>query len=231
MRYAIYNNIKTNAKNVMSGSLGYDIWHKRYRVIAYVGKYRQYWKYLNKTIQLPQGYEEESDWHIAWKEAILDQHCEVVCGTNNEHRADIMTKTFIIEIQKSPIDGRDVIERNKFYKDLSGQRLVWVVNIESAWKKKRLHTILDNQNNDNRFIIQWKYAWKWVLEMVRTNDTYIFLDFKPDGENLIFIWMHKGILYGKWTNKIEFFNQYLLAVSKPEYKLNPDIFLKLFHNL
>ena len=89
MKYAKYNGQKTQAYTVKSGDIGTDLWYEDYEVVACVGKYRQYWKYTNDKPILPNGYEPESEWHAAWKKAIKDDFCEVVCGENREHRADI----------------------------------------------------------------------------------------------------------------------------------------------
>jgi len=150
MKYALFNGEKTHAKNVESGTIGNDIWFPDYKVKACVGKYRQYWKYIDSSPQLPKGYEPESEWHAMWKKPILDSHCDVICGDNREHRADIKTNEYVIEIQKSPMDGFEVIERNKFYKNLSGNRLVWIVNIEKPWK--RINTELVKGEKDLKFI-------------------------------------------------------------------------------
>jgi len=179
MKYAKFNNEKTHAKNVKSGDIGYDLWFEDYQVIACVGKYRQYWKYMGEKPQLPSGYEPETEWYAAWKYVIKDEYCEVICGENREHRADIKANEYVIEIQRSPIDGYAVIERNNFYKELTNNRVIWVVNVEEAWKGKRLKTdkLIKNKYGTS-FSIIWSYAWKWVQEISITTDTELYLDFK-----------------------------------------------------
>jgi hypothetical protein len=229
MKYAYYNNKKTHAKEVNSGSIGTDLWFKDYKVIACVGKYRQYWKYIGDKPDLPNGYEPETEWHAAWKSSLLDESCEVICGANREHRADIKTQDFVIEIQKCRIDGWAVIERNRFYKELTGNRLVWIVNVEDAWKNKRISTKLDNSAKDGRFIIKWNRAWKWVEEMAITTDTYLFLDFNPQNDKMIYTWIHDKKMFGAWYPKVKFFNKYLKGIAKPEFD---DIrFIELFKEL
>jgi len=230
MKYANVNGVKTHAKTVRSATKGNDLWYQEYEVVACVGKYRQYWKYTGAEPPYPNGYENESEWHAAWKTAIRDEHCEVVCGENREHRADIKTHKYIIEIQKSSMDGYDVIERNKFYKELTGNRLVWVVNLEKPWKEKKITTEYDYKSKDGRFIITWKYAWKWVKEIAAPKDTFLFLDFNTKGERLIYMWMHDKVLYGKWVFKLDFYKTYLKDVMKPEYSINDEL-LNIFKDL
>lgn len=228
MKYALVNGTKTHAKDVISGTLGKDIWFTDYKVKACVGKYRQYWVYLDGKPNIPHGYEPESEWHSAWKTSVKDEYCEVICGENREHRADIRTSEYVIEIQKSPIDGWAVIARNKFYMELMGNRLVWVVNVEEPWKKKRFNTEFDKKSKDGRFIIKWSYAWKWVIEIAVTKDTFLFFDFNRTNNKLIMMWKYDKTLYGKWVSKVDFFNLYLKGVSKEEFQNNPDKFLNCF---
>lgn len=124
MKFALVNGVKTHIKDISRGMLGADCWHTNYAVIVCKGKYRQYWKYLDTHPPLKAGYENETEWHAAWKSAIKDDFCEVVMGDNNEHRADIYTLNHVIELQYSSIDIRDVIERNKFYNNITDNRVI-----------------------------------------------------------------------------------------------------------
>lgn len=231
MKYALYNGEKTHARDVISGTLGNDLWYTDFEVVACVGKYRQYWKYTGEKPELPNGYEPESEWHSAWKSSIKDEFCEVVCGDNNEHRADIKTDKNVIEIQKSPIDGWAVVERNEFYEKLTGSRLIWIVNIEKPWKDKRITTTLDKNNNDGRFIIKWSRNWQWVREIGVTKKTYLFLDFNSKNDKLIHTWIYKGEIYGKWIKKVDFFKNNLSNVLKDEFINDENQILNLFKDL
>lgn len=233
MKYANFNGLKTHAKDVRSGDIGNDLWFDNYQVVACVGKYRQYWKYLGEKPNLPNGYEPETEWHAAWKLGIIDDACEVICGENREHRADIKTEKYVIEIQKSPIDGWAVVERNNFYTNLTGARLIWIVNIEKPWKEKRINTFKDASCKNGKFIIDWKYKWKWVHEMSITNSTHLYLDFNPRSNKLIKMWNHKDatgklITYGIWITKVGFFQDYLYSVLKKEFSTDLEKLLECF---
>ncbi len=212
MKFALVNSVKTHIKDVSRGMLGADCWHTNYAVIACKGKYRQYWKYLDTHPPLKAGYENETEWHAAWKSAIKDDFCEVVMGDNNEHRADIYTLTHVIELQYSSIDIRDVIERNKFYNNITDNRVIWIINVYKAQKDKRILTNLD-PNNKHQFFIKWKHPKLWVLDICRYNSNHIFLDISPTSKNLIKIWYHNGQLYGIWFSKEAFYDKYLAHVG------------------
>lgn len=233
MKYALYNGKKTHAKFVLSGAIGSDLWYPEFGVKACVGKYRQYWTYIMDEPNIPKSYknDKETEWHAAWKYAIEDDFCEVVCGDNREHRADILTKKYAIEIQKSPICGFDVLERNEFYLKLTGEKLIWIVNIERAWKGKRVKTSLDKSEKDGRFFIEWEKRWMWVEEMSKTNSTLLYLDFNPMSDKMIYMWTRNGVNFGKWVNKKQFFKNILSNVAKEEFRNNEEDFLLLFRNL
>ncbi|MDO4230393.1 MAG: hypothetical protein Q4C98_11305 [Capnocytophaga sp.] len=231
MKYANVNNVKTHAKKVESGTRGKDLWYEEYEVVACVGKYRQYWKYADDKPVLPRGYEPETEWHSAWKNGIMDEYCEVVCGENREHRADIKTNKYVIEIQKSSIDIRDVENRNAFYKELTDSRVIWVVNVEEPWKKGRFSTELVKGEKDGRFLVEWKYKWLWVCDIAKTKDSHLYLDFNPRNDKLIHLWGYDNKLYGKWITKLKFFDRYLKDVANEEIKNDNEIFLHCFNEL
>ena len=91
MKYAIVNGVKTNIRDVEKGTIGFDCWYRDYQVKACKGHYMQYWKYTDQKPVLPEGYENETEWHECWKKLVNDECCEAICGGSNEHRADILT--------------------------------------------------------------------------------------------------------------------------------------------
>ncbi len=194
------------------GQLGYDCWFHKYLVKACKGPYMQYWKFVDKVPPLPFGYENETEWHAAWKKAILDMYCEIVCGDNNEHRADIKTLERVIELQYSSLDVRDAIERTVFYYKLTGHRVIWVVNAYKARRDKRLNTRLD-PDDPSRFFVDWKYPKKWVVDICKRTDANVYLDISPESNSLIYLWNHDGQLYGKWERKEVFYKKYLSRVA------------------
>lgn len=212
MKYAIVNGVKTHIKNVEKGTIGFDCWYRDYQVKACKGHYMQYWKYIDEKPVLPEGYENETEWHECWKLLLKDEYCEVVCGKNNEHRADILTDKYAIEIQYSSISYDAARERTDFYHALKGRRTVWIINTYKAWRNKRITT---SKPNNGSFQINWLYPKKWAIDISHLTNSSVFLDISPTAKNLILIWKHKDIIFGKWVEKNTFFETYLGAYSNP----------------
>jgi hypothetical protein len=67
--------------------------------------------------------EGESEWHLAWKSRFPVECREVTMGP---HRADVFIGGTVVEFQASPISATEIYERERFYVEECGQRLVWV---------------------------------------------------------------------------------------------------------
>ncbi|GAL19033.1 hypothetical protein JCM19235_2456 [Vibrio maritimus] len=170
---------------------------------------------------MPPGYEPESEWHLTWKECIRDENCEVIFGDNSEHRADIVGDSdTVIEIQRSIIDIRESRERVRFYKENTGKRVVWVVDIQEIWRKTfKLSGKKDDKGN---LIIDWKPKRTWLWDLAQTTDTNLFLEFNQKNDKLLQAWVHNKILKAKFVSKKDFFSRYMKSVAKPEYQENVD---------
>ncbi|MGJ8633807.1 MAG: hypothetical protein ACSHX7_07800 [Luteolibacter sp.] len=216
MKYASYNNIRTHAKDVESGSIGADLWYREYEVKACVGRYLQYWVYTSDKPQLPSGYEPESSWHASWKGLVKDEFTEVVCGDLREHRADILVGKQVIEIQRSRIDIRDAEERVKFYKALIPEsRVIWIIDVQKSWGDKKLKKGLNVKGKKNMFRLEWAKGsrHKWMVDLSRTPDTHVYFEFNNENENMMKVWVNKGKIYASWVKKTKFFNDHLKNYS------------------
>lgn len=226
MVIAVVNGKRMRAEEAGSGALGGCPWTGR-EVKAKVGEIRQYWAYVGGAPQLPEGYENESEWHYNWKFPIKDEFCEVICGENNEHRADIFgNKETVIEIQKSPIDIRLARERTLFYRKLSNKRVIWLVDAQEYWNS-RLKVHFDKREG-NVYSITWNPVRRWVVELAGSLDSNLFLDFNTKSDKLLQMWVHKKSLKGCFITKKDFFERYLLENSKAEFKENPAKILELW---
>jgi hypothetical protein len=226
MVIALVNGKRLRAEEAGSGTIGICPW-TRLEVKAKVGEIRQYWAYIGGQPILPEGYENETEWHYNWKSPIKDDFCEVVCGENNEHRADIIgNKETVIEIQNSPIDIRVVRERTNFYKKQSNKRVIWVINASDYWQT-RLKVNFTKREGSN-YPIEWKPVRKWVVEIAKTTNSNLFLDYNPKGDKLLQMWVHEKKLKGTFITKIDFFNRYLFENAKNEFKNNPEQLLELW---
>ncbi len=224
MVIAIVNGQRLRAEEAGSGALGICPWTRR-EVKAKVGEIRQYWAYVGGKPNLPEGYENETEWHYNWKNSVKDEFCEVVCGENNEHRADIIgNEQTVIEIQKSPIDIRIVRERIDFYENLSQKRVIWVVDATEYWNT-RLKVLFDKRDG-NTYPVEWKPIRRWVVEIAKTTQTNLYLDYNIKSDKLLQMWVHDKNLKSRFIKKVDFFKIYLMENAKEEYKNNPERILE-----
>lgn len=215
MLIALHNNQRLRAEAAGSGSIGTCPWTNR-PVKAHVGLIRQYWACIGGQPTFKNGYEPESEWHISWKTPIQDQFCEVVMGSNNEHRADILgSNNTVVEIQRSIIDIRDSKDRIEFYKHATGRRVIWVIDIQEFWRKR---FFLSNKPDPKGFFsVSWKPKRTWLWNIAATPETNLFLEFKQSSDQLLQAWIHQGDMFARFVRKQEFFMRYMDDVAKPEY--------------
>ena len=226
MLLALHNGERKRAERAGSGSLGTCPWTQR-DVKAHVGLLRQYWAYVGGSPDFTRGYEPESEWHLSWKEPILDDHCEVIIGENNEHRADILgSNDTVIEIQRSIIDIRDSRERVQFYKEITNRRVIWVVDIQEFWRKRFF--INGKPDKSGRYEVTWKPKRTWLWDLASTPDTNLFLEFNQYNNKLLQAWVHKKKMYAKFILKLDFFKRYLQGGSKSEFRENPERAVEIF---
>ena len=209
VKYALVHGAKIHIRNAARGTIGNDCWFPEYEVKACKGHYMQYWKYSEDHPDLPEGYENETEWHAAWKQAVQDDFCEVVCGENREHRADIRTQEYVIELQYSSISYDAAIDRCRFYHELTNQRVVWVVNVYDAWKKKNLRVAKDENGQFKNLLVTWKYPKKWAVDICGLRTTTVLLDINPTAVSLLLVWKHDNRLFGRWISKESFYDKYI----------------------
>jgi hypothetical protein len=216
MKYASVNGQRKHAKEVSSGTIGCDLWYPAYEVKACVGRYLQYWVYTNGKPILPPGYEPESSWHASWKGLVEDCYTEIICGDQNQHRADILVDDQVIEIQKSKIDIRDAEARVAFYREQNpDRRVIWVINVEDSWKSERLKRGQYIKNKKNMFTLIWdkNSRHKWMVDLARTPETHVYFEFNSNNTKLMKVWVNNGELIGSWKLKTQFFEEYLAPYS------------------
>lgn len=218
MLIALYNGRRVRAEIAGSGAVGTCPW-TGLPVKACVGEILQYWSYVGGAPKMPPGYEAESEWHEQWKATIEDGNCEVVRGPNKEHRADILgSDNTVIEIQHSRIDIRDSRARVNFYREDTGRRVIWVVDIQDIWRDT---FNLGNRDENGHFRVEWNPRRMWLWDLAADTDTNCFLEFNQTSDKLLLAWVHQKVLYAKYIPKRTFFLRYMNDVAKPEYKGYP----------
>jgi hypothetical protein len=79
---------------------------------------------------------EESDWHRWWKARFPADGVEVTMGP---HRADVVARSTVIELQHSPISTAEIREREDFYTAQAG-RMAWIFDARDFARNLSLRT-------------------------------------------------------------------------------------------
>lgn len=228
MLIALHNGQRKRAEDAGSGALGICPW-TNHSVKAHVGLIRQYWAYEGGRPDFERGYEPESEWHINWKTPVQDQCCEVVFGHNNEHRADILgSNNTVIEVQRSIIDIRDSRERVRFYKNETGRRVVWIVDIQEFWRKRFF--LEGKSDSQGKYKVKWSPRRSWLWDLASTPDTNLYLEFNQSNDKLLHTWVFNTEMYAKFITKKDFFERYMQGVAKPEFSQS-DIAVKVLQGI
>jgi hypothetical protein len=119
-----------------------------------------------------------SEWHRHMQKYFPKEAREVVVTNGNaKHRADILIKKTVIEIQHSPISAEEFAERNTFFRSL-GYRIAWIFDVSKQFESKQLYFSSD----DNFYLMTWKHPMR-ILSVGE----------KPSDDNTNYaIWLYKG---------------------------------------
>lgn len=142
---------------------------------------------------------EESEWHLGWKEWALSIGWQVevpIVKEGRTHRADILTsKGWVIELQHSGLDVREIEQRERFY-----GRMVWLWDVRDAYDRFVLN------DHDWGVGIRWKQP-RWSLCEIKRP---LYLDF-DDGDLMRVTLRRKPSLYydrdvclgrGQWCTEL-----------------------------
>ena len=218
MLFANVNGEKVHIDAVEKGTIGIDIL-TGLKVKACKGHYRQYWKYVDEKPNLSRGYENETEWHNAWKRCLKDEYVEVICGNNNEHRAAIKTDKYVIEPMLGQADFNVIKDRIDFYNELTQRRVIFIVNVYKSASKNKIN--YSRKSEDGKYlIVNWKYKREWVFDVSGYKNTNVFLDISNDQDLLLRVWKHNNLLYGQRTTKTDFYNTYLKNYCKEQGTVN-----------
>jgi hypothetical protein len=108
--------------------------------------------------------EGETEWHLEWKKQFDKENCEVKIGN---HRADIKSKSLIVELQNKSISSEEIAERELFYGNM-----IWIFNeIDCAGLDIRGNCETGNYV-DGYATIRWKHPPKTLWNIKKL----LFLD-------------------------------------------------------
>lgn len=115
-----------------------------------------HWAHKNKE-ECDSWSEGETEWHKEWKERFPKECREVTIGN---HRADIFLtdEKLVIELQHSPITPKEIIDREKFYKNM-----IWIFdnNVFKEIEKQSSSFIVNNKGTYQTF--RWKHAKRSIM--------------------------------------------------------------------
>jgi competence protein CoiA len=148
------------------------------------------WHWSHKANDCDSWSEPESKWHIDWKNQFPKDWQEVIIG---DHRADVQTKTKVIEFQASSISAEQIEAREAHYKDM-----VWVLKGEDFWDN------FDKRKQDGYYSFRWKNPRKswWIAK------SPIVIDFGGVLDLFLIKRLHNNIPCGGWGEDLsgkEFF--------------------------
>lgn len=129
------------------------------KVISKCGKIKiWHWGHLKKS-NCDNFKENETKWHIDWKNNFLKKNQEVIVEKfGKKHIADIKTdEGVVIEFQNSSISTKELIARENFW-----ENLIWVINGDTIGK--------------NIYFYKQHFKWKWPHETWFFSKKKIYVD-------------------------------------------------------
>lgn len=144
-------------------------------------------------------WEPEGKWHRYWKK-MLAPPCaqEVVLG---KHRADLVGKVGVVELQHSPISVSDIIAREYHY----GDGMIWLFDAQHL-----KHTLNVNQLSSD--VVHIRHHQKSILQCSRP----VFLDF--GGFNIYRVTRMGKTMAAERTEFDDFVNQYCSGNNDPKWR-------------
>lgn len=122
------------------------------------------WHWAHESLEDCDSWSEgETEWHLGWKSQFPKDWQEVVV---RNHRADIMTPRFVLELQNSPISKYDIWDREVCYSNEIG-RMVWLINGAPFWKNFHISSRGEYST----------FRWKWPRQSWWSADHPIYIDF------------------------------------------------------
>lgn len=108
--------------------------------------------------------EPEGEWHYGWKKLAGLDNTEITIEKNGKrHRADIMIRGKVIELQHSTIPTYEVREREEFYDNMA-----WIVDGEIALLKRSPPPVEKWKSRNGRYYYKWVGKTRaWVGEITK----------------------------------------------------------------
>ena len=135
------------------------------------------WHWAHKACDCDTWGEGESNWHIEWKERFPKEWQECVVyrqGWGQQHRADVMTPSHVVEFQRSHLPEGEIAEREEFYCD--NLKMVWVIDAQDFYRNMTLrYRAVVSTGGVHRLICTFR--WRWPRKSWWIANHPIYLDF------------------------------------------------------
>ena len=212
MLIAFRNGRRMTAAEAGRGATGICPWTRR-EVKAHVGPKEQYWAFTGGEPDFGDGYERDTPWHLAWKSILAEPNIEAV--VNDRYMADIyIPGEVVVELQREPLSETEAKARAAFYKEVTGERCVYLCDITEFWRERfRLGDLVKR----NTYLVDWKPRRAWLWSLAETPDANCYLDFNHTSDKLLKVWVFKGDMYAAFVKKAAFIDQFLSTALKPEF--------------
>lgn len=125
--------------------------------------------------------EGETEWHRYWKLRFPPECVEITVKRNGDHhRADVMVRGIVLEVQHSSISTIEIEQREAFYGPM-----IWLFDAREAWSDGRISVCWRNPKSGT-IDLSWKHPRKSLIAVTRP----LFLDI-GDGR-ILFVVDFKG---------------------------------------
>ena len=123
-----------------------------------------------------------SDWHYEWQNQFPAENQEVVVQCDDiRHRADVLTDRTVVEFQHSPLSSGKFNDRNVFYHNNIGYKIVWLYDMREDYEQE-----LITESDVNQFI--WNKPRSTFRKYVlRPGGVDLFFQIADDGACIIHI--------------------------------------------
>jgi hypothetical protein len=150
-QYAKVDGKNINIHDYMKGPKKAYCINNNHELIAVQGTYNKWhFRHLNSNDCCKKMM---TNWHAEWQGHFENTEIQFkqIIGQIKERRADIVEKEYVIEIQHSPIERDEVLNRNNDYL-LHNKKVIWIIDGNKG---------IEVKNADSNYILDFKEDWKY----------------------------------------------------------------------
>ncbi len=216
MRIAYYQKKRIHITDYTDDMKGSILCHEGHVLIAKRGEVRVH-HYAHKSGVTCVCGNNKGQWHIDWQDRVMMDYQEIrMINQGKIHIADIFTSPYVVEIQHSPMDKKEIKAREEFYTKKMGHKMAWVFDA-CRWEYRKM------KENGSSITIKRLRGSQFPLHASYTGDVTLFLDFGKK-ELLRVTGISGSIIHGTIVTMKEFDDEYLMG------QVNDGIDMRTFHH-